>query len=49
MERNEVFAKMAEICKDVFEDNSLHVTESLTAMDVEKWDSLTHLSLINEL
>ena len=49
MERNEVFKKMEEICRDVFDDESLNVTESLTAMDVEKWDSLTHLSLVNEL
>lgn len=49
MERNEVFAKMAEICKDVFDDESLNITESLAAMDVEKWDSLAHLSLVNEL
>lgn len=47
--RNEVFAKMAEICRDVFEDEELDVTEDTTAADVERWDSLTHLSLVNEL
>lgn len=47
--RNEVFAKLAEICRDVFEDEELIITESTTAADVERWDSLTHLSLINEL
>lgn len=49
MERSEVFARMGEICKDVFDDESLNITESMTALDVEAWDSLTHLSLINEL
>lgn len=49
MERNEVFEKMVEICKDVFEDDNLIVTESTAAADVEGWDSLTHLSLVNEL
>lgn len=49
MGRNEVFAKMAEICKDVFDDENLNVTESLTALDVENWDSLANLTLINEL
>lgn len=49
MERNEVFEKMTEICRDVFEDDSLTVTESTTAADVERWDSLTHLTLVNEL
>lgn len=49
MERSEVFEKLAEICRDVFDDDSLTVTESLTSADVNGWDSLTHLSLINEL
>lgn len=49
MEQNEVFEKMAEICRDVFDDDSLVVTQLTTAADVEGWDSLTHLSLINEL
>ena len=49
MERSEVFKKMAEICRDVFDDESMAITEATTAADVEGWDSLTHLSLINEL
>lgn len=49
MERNKVFEKTIEICRDVFDDESLVLTESTTATDVESWDSLTHLSLINEL
>ena len=49
MDRNEVFEKMKEICKDVFEDDSLVITESATAADIKGWDSLTHLSLVNEL
>ena len=49
MERNEVFDKMIEICKDVFEDEQLVVTEATTADEVENWNSLTHLTLINEL
>ena len=49
MERNEVFEKMMEICRDVFDDDKLVVTEATTAADVEGWDSLTHLSLVNEL
>lgn len=49
MERNEVFEKLTSICRDVFEDENLVITESTTAADVKGWDSLTHLSLINEL
>lgn len=49
MERNEVLEKVAEICRDVFEDEQLNITEEFCAADIEKWDSLTHLSLISEI
>lgn len=49
MEKNRVFEQVVEICRDVFEDDSLVLTETSTASDVEKWDSLTHLSLVNEM
>ncbi len=49
MERNEVFEKMQEISRDVFEDENLVITESTSAADVAGWDSLTHLSFVNEL
>lgn len=49
MDRKEVFERISEICRDVFDDNSLVVTEESSAADVDGWDSLTHLSLINEL
>ncbi len=49
MERSELLEGFTEICKDVFDNDSLVITEATTAADVEEWDSLTHLSLINEL
>ena len=49
MNREEILAKVAEICKDVFEDEALVITESITKNDVEKWDSLAHLALMNEI
>ncbi len=49
MEKSEVFEKLTEICRDVFDNENLVITETTTAKDVEGWDSLTHLSLINEL
>lgn len=49
MNRDEVFEKMLDICRDVFDDDSLVLTESTMAADVEGWDSLTHLSLVSEL
>jgi len=49
MDRNEVFETMLDICRDVFDDSDLVLTEATAAADVEGWDSLTHLSLVNEL
>ena len=35
-----------DIFRRVFEDNSLVITRSTTANDIEEWDSLTHMNLI---
>ena len=49
MDRNEMLQKVQEICRDIFEDDQLVVTEDTSAADIEGWDSLTHLSLVSEL
>jgi len=49
MDRNEVLKILTEICSDVFEVDDLKLTFETTAADIEEWDSLTHLSLINEV
>lgn len=49
MSREEIFNKITNICRDVFEDEDLVVSEETTASDVDGWDSLTHLALINEI
>ena len=40
MERKKVFEKMVEICRDIFENDKLVVTELTNAAEVENWDSL---------
>lgn len=49
MTREEVLEKLTEICYDVFENDELDITEETTAADIDEWDSLSHLSLINEI
>jgi len=49
MDREKIFQSVVDIAKDVFENDSIQLTEKSTAADVEEWDSLTHLSLVNEL
>lgn len=49
MSREEVFEKVVEIICDVFDDDSLEITDETVAKDVEGWDSLNHLQLMNEI
>lgn len=49
MDRNEVVAKTIEICKDVFDDETIVLNEESCAANVKEWDSLAHLSIISDL
>ena len=49
MTREEILAKATEIFRDVFDDDSIVLTEETTAADIEDWDSLMHITLINEI
>jgi acyl carrier protein len=46
MDRESVSRKLTPIFQDVFDDPSLHVSDGMTAADVEDWDSLSHIHLI---
>ena len=46
MSREEVFVKLNEVFQDVFDDESITVTETTTADDIEEWDSLEHINLL---
>ena len=46
MTREEVFAKLNEVFRDEFDDESIVVGEATTANDIEDWDSLEHINLI---
>lgn len=38
--------RLNRVFQDIFDDKSLEITDSMTAADVEAWDSLTHIDLI---
>ncbi|WP_026489074.1 acyl carrier protein [Butyrivibrio sp. XBB1001] len=49
MTREEVFERLNEIFRDVFDDESITVEEETTADDIEDWDSLEHINLVNAI
>ncbi|MDR2082772.1 MAG: acyl carrier protein [Candidatus Ancillula trichonymphae] len=38
--------KLQDIFRDMFEDDDIELTRSMTAEDTEDWDSLIHIQLI---
>ena len=46
MSREEVFEKLNEVFQDVFDDDTITVTDTTTADDIEEWDSLEHINLL---
>jgi acyl carrier protein len=49
MEKKEIVSKLTSIFRRVFSNDSLEITNELTANDVDNWDSLTHMLLITEI
>ena len=46
MDEPQIYARLAEIFNDVFDEDVIAVTPELSAKDVDGWDSLTHIRLI---
>ena len=49
MNRNEIVEKLTVVFHEVFNDNSIVLSDEMTAKDVENWDSLTHMLMITKV
>ena len=47
MSREEIYTQLNEVFRDVFDDETITVCDETTAADVDGWDSLMHISLID--
>ncbi len=47
MTREEVYERLNAVFADVFDDEDLTVNDKTTAADVDGWDSLMHITLID--
>ena len=46
MTENEIYSRLNEVFRDVFDDEEITVNEHMTADDIDDWDSLAQISLI---
>lgn len=46
MQQEEIYAGLTPIFHDLFEDDALVLSPTLTAADVPEWDSFNHINLI---
>lgn len=49
MTREDVYEKLNEVFRDVFDDDEITVSDDTTADDIDDWDSLEHVNLIVEV
>lgn len=46
MDEAQIYARLNDVFRDVFDDDTIEVAPQLSAKDVDGWDSLTHIRLI---
>jgi len=49
MEKFEIIGKLTSVFRTVFTNNTLVLTNELSAKDVDGWNSLSHMMLISEI
>ena len=46
MKREDVYQKLNEIFRSVFDDDSIILNDNMTSDDIEDWDSLENINLV---
>jgi acyl carrier protein len=46
MSREEAFERLTGVFRDVFDDETIEISDTTTADDIEDWDSFEHINLI---
>ena len=49
MTKAEAMEALTPVFREVFDDDSIELSDELTAADVEGWDSVEHFNLISEI
>jgi acyl carrier protein len=49
MNKKDIMDQLTLTIRRVFENNSIEITDTTSAEDVDEWDSLAHISLIEEI
>ncbi len=49
MNKDYVIAEVRNICREVFENPTLEISETSSAKTIENWDSMTNLILIDKI
>lgn len=46
MHHDEVRSRLKKVFRDIFDDDSIEISDSTTASDIEDWDSMMHVNLV---
>lgn len=47
MDQVEIYNRLNEVFRDVFDDDEINVNATTTSEDIEDWDSLEHINLVS--
>ena len=49
MSREDIFSKVQDIFRDIFDDEDLVISDDTNADKIEDWDSLNHINLVSAI